>query len=52
MSETLREEEGRQQVAEDEDAEDQTDQVLGAHNRSVPFRISRMSRNRAMVITR
>jgi hypothetical protein len=52
MSETLREEEGDHEVAEDEDAEDQADDVLGAHSRSVPFRISRISRNSPAVINR
>jgi hypothetical protein len=56
MSETLREEEGDHEVAEDENAEDQADEVLAAdvvaHSRSVPFRISRMSRKIAAVIAR
>jgi hypothetical protein len=52
MSEPFREEEGDHEVAEDEDAENQADQVLGAHSRSVPFRISRISRNSAAVIAR
>jgi len=52
MSETLREEEGDHEVAEDEDAEDQADEVLGTHSRSVPFRMSRMSRKMTAVIAR
>jgi hypothetical protein len=52
MSETLREEEGDHQVAEDEDAEDQSDEVLGAHSRSAPFRIRRITTKIATVMAR
>jgi len=52
MSETLREEEGDHEVAEDEDAEDQADEVLGAHSRSVPFRTRKISRKRPRVMAR
>ena len=37
MSETLREEEGGDQVAEQECARDEADQVVRAHSRSTPF---------------
>jgi hypothetical protein len=49
MSETLREEEGDYEVAEDEDGQDQADRVLGAHSRSTPLRTSRITTNRATV---
>jgi hypothetical protein len=52
MSETLREEEGHDQVAEDEDAEDQADQVLGGHSRSVAFRMRKISTKRPRVRAR
>jgi hypothetical protein len=41
MSETLREEKGRDQVAEEKCAHDKSDQVVGAHRRSTPFRTAR-----------
>jgi hypothetical protein len=52
MSETLREQEGDHEVAEDEDAEDQSDEVLGAHSRSIAFRTRRIRTNRTRVIAR
>jgi hypothetical protein len=50
ISETLREQEGDHEVAEDQDAQDQTDQVVGAHSRSTPFRIRKMIRNSTAVM--
>jgi len=52
MSEPLGEDEGHGEIAEDEDADDQADEVLGTHGRSTPFRISRMRTKSAAVTTR
>jgi hypothetical protein len=41
MSETLGEEEGNEEVAKEEDAGDEADQVLRTHSRSTPFRTRR-----------
>jgi hypothetical protein len=55
MSETLREEEGGQQVAEEEDAHDEPDQVLRAdswaHSRSTALRMRREMTKNAIVRT-
>jgi len=49
MSETLREQEGYKEVAEEEDARDDPDQVFRAHSRSTALRMSRETRrNRAI----
>ena len=49
ISETLREQEGYPQVAEEEDGNDQADGVLHAHKRSTPFTISADKAKNAMV---
>jgi hypothetical protein len=49
MSETLREEEGDEQVAEKEDAHDEPDQVLCAHRRSTAFRMRKAMTKNATV---
>jgi hypothetical protein len=51
MSETLREQQGHQQVAEEKDAEDQADEVGRAHSRSTPLRISSAMRKKRAVRT-
>jgi hypothetical protein len=49
MSETLREEEGHDQVAQQQDAQDQPDEVVGTHSRSTALRTRRATRkNRAV----
>jgi hypothetical protein len=41
MSETLREEKGRHEVGQQDDAQDEPNEVLGAHSRSTALRTSR-----------
>ena len=48
MSETFREDKGDDQVAEDQDARDEPDQVLRAHSRSTPFTTNRAKTKRAI----
>jgi hypothetical protein len=52
MSETLREEEGGQQVAEEKDTHDEADEVLCAHSRSTALRMRRQMRKMSPVRTR
>jgi hypothetical protein len=52
MSETLREEKGDDQVAEDQDARDESDQVFGTHSRSTPFATRRAMRKKRAVSPR
>jgi hypothetical protein len=52
MSETLREEKGGDQVAEDQDARDEPDQVLRAHSRPTPFTTRRAMRKKRAVSPR
>jgi hypothetical protein len=49
MSETLREEEGHQEVAEEQDAHDEPDHVLRAHSRSTAFRMRNATAKKAAV---
>jgi hypothetical protein len=49
MSETLRKEEGQQEVAEQEGADDEPDEVVGAHSRSSPLRTSSATRKNSPV---
>jgi hypothetical protein len=49
MSETLREEKGDDQVAEEGGAQDEADEVVGAHSRSTPFRTSMATRKKTTV---
>jgi hypothetical protein len=49
MSETLREEKGDDQVAEEGGAQDEADQVVGAHSRSTPFSRIRATRKKRAV---
>ena len=53
ISETLREQQGHSEVAEQEDGDDQSDGVLHAHSRSTPFTISAdMAKNATVSITK
>jgi hypothetical protein len=52
MSETLREEEGHDQIAEEEYGDDESDEVLCAHSRSTAFRMRNATRKNASVRTR
>jgi hypothetical protein len=52
MSETLREEKGDDQVAEECGAQDETHEVVGAHNRSTPFTMSRARAKKMAVSAR
>src|SRR5215210_7184105 len=52
MSETLREEKGGDQVAEDQDTRDESDQVLRAHSRSTPCTTSSEMRKKRAVSPR
>ena len=49
MSETLREEKGEQQVAEENGAHDEADRVVAAHSRSTPLSTSSASRKNRQV---
>jgi hypothetical protein len=49
ISETLREQKGRHEVAEKEDGDDQPRGVLDAHSRSTPFTMSATSAKNAPV---
>jgi hypothetical protein len=52
MSETLREEEGHDQVAQEEDAHDEPDQVLDTHSRSTAFRTINATRKNTQTMPR
>jgi len=52
MSETLREEEGHQEVTQEEDAHDEPDEVLRAHSRSTALRKNREVRKNRRVSPR
>jgi hypothetical protein len=52
MSEPLWEEQGTDQVAEEEHAHDQTDEVFSAHSRSTPFTTRRATRKKKAPRTR
>jgi hypothetical protein len=49
ISETLREQKGRHEVAEEEDGDDKPRGVLDAHSRSTPLTISEASAKNATV---
>jgi hypothetical protein len=50
MSEPFWEEEGHDQVAEDEDAQDQPDDQFRAHRRSTPLMIRKVTPKNAIVM--
>jgi hypothetical protein len=49
MSETLREQEGRDQVAQEKDTHDESDQIFRAHSRSTALRMRRATRKKRAV---
>jgi hypothetical protein len=49
ISETLREQKGHQQVAEEKDAHDEPDDVVRAHSRSTALRIRNAMRKKRAV---
>ena len=51
ISETLREEHGHREVADEQDGHDQTNEVLRGHNRSTPLTMRAVSAKNAMVRT-
>ena len=51
ISESLREEQGRDEVADQQNGEDEAGDVLDAHSRSTPFTISAAKAKKATVRT-